>query len=68
MKRNREKSQDREGQRERGGSCGEGGRVPIALFCGVCGTLCWTAGCWDAAVGKGALPGNMALKESVEQP
>lgn len=62
MKRNREKSQDSEGQRERGG------RVPIALFCGVCGTLCWTAGCWDAAAGKGALPGNMALKESVEQP
>lgn len=42
-------------------------------FFGVCGTLCWAAGCWDASAGKGAvdgssMPGNTALKESVEQP
>lgn len=45
---------------------------PLPFFFGVCGTLCWAAGLWDAPAGNGALdgssmPGKTALKESVEQ-
>lgn len=67
-----ERKQGRKAERERGGSFGKEERVPIALFFGVCGTLCWAAGLWDAPAGNGALdgssmPGKTALKESVEQ-
>lgn len=58
-------------EKEEGAVAQEGG-FPLPFF-GVCGTLCWAAGCWDASAGKGAvdgssMPGNTALKESVEQP
>lgn len=69
-----EREQGRKAKREKeeGAVVKERG-LPLPFYFGVCGTLCWAAGHWDAPAGDGALdgssmPGNKALKESVEQP